>query len=227
MKKNNILKLGLILLFVLFFNLVVFLVTKKEHHTTTFWVAYAFVMVSYGFLAFAFLIVGNPKQKVFSGLSYFALTIIYHVLALLLGIIFMFLYKMNFIAPFLIQSLLVILYIGITIIGLMGDNIVKGSLERDEKNKQFLKRLAFQVSVFEQTVSDENLKKQLNRLFESISSSPFHTEAGVEEIESRLVETIDDLKDAVEDHDYPLVEKLTEDALKVVKERNNYLKLNH
>jgi Txe/YoeB family toxin of Txe-Axe toxin-antitoxin module len=81
--------------------------------------------------------------------------------------------------------------------------------------------------VFEQTVSDENLKKQLNRLFESISSSPFHTEAGVEEIESRLVETIDDLKDAVEDHDYPLVEKLTEDALKVVKERNNYLKLNH
>ena len=49
----------------------------------------------------------------------------------------MFLYKMNFIAPFLIQSLLVILYMGITIIGLMGDNIVKGSLERDEKNKQF------------------------------------------------------------------------------------------
>ena len=52
----------------------------------------------------------------------------------------------------------------------------------DEKNKQFLKRLAFQVSVFEQTVSDENLKKQLNRLFESISSSPFHTEAELKKL---------------------------------------------
>lgn len=225
MKKNNVLKLALILLMVLTFNLLVFLLTKK--YTTTFWISYVFVMISYAFLALALFIVGNPKQKVLSGLSYFGLTVCYHALAFLLSVIFMFAKSLQYIAPFIIQSLVVILYMGLTIIGLMGNNIVKGSLERDQNNKQFLKHLAFRVSVFEQTITDENLKKKLNNLFESISSSPYHTVSGVVEIEQRLVAKVEKLGEAVNELDYPMVEKLTGEAQKVVIERNNYLKLNH
>lgn len=225
MKKNNVLKLALILLMVLTFNLLVFLLTQK--FTTTFWVSYAFVMISYGFVALAVFNVGNPKQKVFYGLSYFGLTICYHALALVLGVIFMLAKNMGYIAPFIIQSLVLILYLGLNIIGLMGNNIVKSSLERDQNNKHFLKRLAFKVSVLEQTVTDESLKGKLNNLFDRISSSPFHTEPGVEEVEQRLVAKVEELSAAVHDADYELANNLTDEAQKLVAERNNYLKLNH
>ena len=65
MKKNNILKLGLILLFVLFFNLVVFLVTKRN--TTQ--LPSGLLMLCDGVLWIPSVCLfnsRNPKQKIFS-----------------------------------------------------------------------------------------------------------------------------------------------------------------
>jgi hypothetical protein len=223
MKKNDFLKIILVLLLVLPFNLVVFLVNVE--HTATFWVSYGFVMFSYILLGVALFSAGK-HQKVFSGLSFLALTLIYNVLALFLGIIFIIAHDIIVVFPFIAQSFLVIFYIGLCIIGLMGTNLTADKLAKDDEHLRFLNTLAYQVSVLEQRATEETVKKHLNELFETLKSSPYNSNPGAREIEQRLSDKVEELKKAMAALDYALTDKLAKEALIILAERNNYLKIN-
>jgi hypothetical protein len=223
MKKNDFWKIILILLLVLPFNMVVFLVSVE--HTATFWVSYGFVMFSYILLGVALFSAGK-RTKVFSGLSFLALTLIYNFLALLLGIIFIIAHDIIVVFPFIAQSFLVIVYIGLCIIGLMGTNLTSEKLARDDEHLRFLNTLAYQVSVLEQRATDEKAKKHLSELFEALKSSPYNSNSGAREIEQRLTQKVEELRKAMDALDYALTDKLAGEALTILAERNNYLKIN-
>jgi hypothetical protein len=225
MKKNDFWKIILILVLVLPFNLAVFLATCKADRTATFWVSYGFVMFSNILLGVALFSAGK-RTKVFSGLSFLALTLIYNVLALLLGIIFIIAHDIIVVFPFIAQSFLVIFYIGLSIIGLMGTNLTAEKLARDDEHLRFLNTLAYQVSILEQRATDEPVKKHLNELFEALKSSPYNSNPGAREIEQRLEAKVEELKKAMAALDYALTDRLAGEALTILAERNNYLKIN-
>ena len=125
------LQLGLIFgIFLVAYNIVVFLVAEKFH--TSFWISFIFVLLAFLFMAFAFFFVSDEKRKKqVVGMPITVLTTMYYVIELIMGTIFMF-FDVSFVAVFLPQFLLFVLFVVCFIPAVLSENNYKSTEQKTD-----------------------------------------------------------------------------------------------
>lgn len=227
MKKDTIRWIiGLGVLLVLYI-LIAFLVPFA--HTATYWVSVGFTLISFGVTAAALYIafIKHPDAKSrFYGFPIARIGVIYGVLQLVTGILFM---ALAAVAPVWAALLVFAVLLGAAVIGLISaEAVVEEIRSQDVKLKKdvsFMRGLQSKVNQMATQCDNPDAATAVRSFAEGLRYSDPVSSAAIAEIEADLRVAVDELQAAVVDGDSNTVKQLCRKASLLLAERNRLCKL--
>jgi hypothetical protein len=227
MKKNQIRGIVVLAILAVVYSVVVFLVPFAK--TAVFWLSYLFTLVALvgaGYAAKTAFHQGNPQSK-FYGFPIAKLGVIYFIIQLVLGLVFMGLSK---IVPLWIPVVLYIVLLGAAAIGLIAADATREEVQRQDvqlkKDVSAMRALQSKANALVNQASDGESTAALTGLADALRySDPVSSEA-TGQLEADLAATVDELQQAVVEGDQPAIQALCRKATAVLAERNRVCKLN-
>lgn len=224
MKKDTIRgSIGIGVLLILYI-LIAFLVPFAK--TATFWVSFVFTLIAFCVVAASIYIafVKNPDAKSkFYGFPIAKLGVIYGVVQLIAGLIFM---ALGVWIPVWVAVLIYAIALGVAAIGLISADAVREEIQRQDvklkKDVSFMRNLQSKVC----QMATQCDAPELKRFAEDIRYSDPVSSDALGDIEQELAVAVEELQAAVVDGDGESVAQLCRKASAVLSERNRLCKLN-
>lgn len=224
MNKNTIRgMLGMAVLLVLFI-LVAFLIPFV--HTAVFWVSFVFTLVAFAVVSTALYIAFGKQpgaKSKFYGFPIAKIGVIYGVVQLIAGLIFM---ALGVWIPVWVAVLVYAIVLGAAAIGLISADAVREEIQRQDvklkKDVSFMRNLQSKVCQMATQCDAPELKK----FAEDIRYSDPVSSDALGDIEQELAAAVEELQAAVVDGDSESVAQLCRKASAVLSERNRLCKLN-
>ena len=195
-------------------------------HTATFWVSFVFTLIAFCVVAASIYIafVKNPDAKSrFYGFPIAKLGVIYGVVQLIAGLIFM---ALGVWIPVWVAVLIYAIALGAAAIGLISADAVREEIQRQDvkfkKDVSFMRNLQSKVCQMATQCDAPELKK----FAEDIRYSDPVSSDALGDIEQELAAAVEELQAAVVDGDSESVAQLCRKASAVLSERNRLCKLN-
>ena len=223
MKKDTIRgSIGIGVLLILYI-LIAFLVPFAK--TATFWVSFVFTLIAFCVVAASIYIafVKNPDAKSkFYGFPIAKLGVIYGVVQLIAGLIFM---ALGLWIPVWVAVLIYAIALGVAAIGLISADAVRDEIQRQDvklkKDVSFMRNLQSKVC----QMATQCDAPELKRFAEDIRYSDPVSSDALGDIEQELAAAVEELQAAVVDGDSESVAQLCRKASAVLSERNRLCKL--
>lgn len=194
-------------------------------HTATFWVSFMFTLIAFCVVAASIYIafVKNPDAKSrFYGFPIAKLGVIYGVVQLIAGFIFM---ALGVWIPVWVAVLVYAIALGSVAIGLISADAVREEIQRQDvklkKDVSFMRNLQSKVCQMATQCDAPELKK----FAEDIRYSDPVSSDALGDIEQELAAAVEELQAAVVDGDSESVAQLCRKASAVLSERNRLCKL--
>ena len=194
-------------------------------HTATFWVSFMFTLIAFCVVAASIYIafVKNPDAKSrFYGFPIAKLGVIYGVVQLIAGFIFM---ALGVWIPVWVAVLVYAIALGSVAIGLISADAVRDEIQRQDvklkKDVSFMRNLQSKVCQMATQCDAPELKK----FAEDIRYSDPVSSDALGDIEQELAAAVEELQAAVVDGDSESVAQLCRKASAVLSERNRLCKL--
>lgn len=219
MKKTQILWWAIRLIFIIVFNVVVFLII--EDFTMSFWVSYGFIHFAYLMLLFSSLSSPRVKDKFVFGYPLIYLSIFYFVLEFLIGIIFMIFKTATFNVSFIPQFILAAIFGIIYIFNMIGNETSIASEKESARNIFFIKNATSEINLLMSQVSDIPLRKRLEKLYDSIRSSQVKSDPALAGIEANIMVKIEKIREQISERDFKNVIITIDEIMALVSERNS------
>jgi protein-S-isoprenylcysteine O-methyltransferase Ste14 len=227
MKKDQIRGIVVLAILAVVYSVVVFLVPFAK--TAVFWLSYLFTLVALvgaGYAAKTAFQQGNPQSK-FYGFPIAKLGVIYFIIQLVLGLVFMGLSK---IVPLWIPVVLYVVLLGAAAIGLIAADATREEVQRQDvqlkKDVSAMRALQSKANALVNQAPDGESTAALTDLADALRySDPVSSEA-TGQLEVDLAATVDELQQAVVEGDQPAIQALCRKATAVLAERNRVCKLN-
>ena len=223
MKKDTmrgIVGLGVLLIL---YILIAFLIPFAK--TATYWVSFVFTLIAFCVVAASIYIafVKNPDAKSkFYGFPIAKLGVIYGVVQLIAGLIFM---ALGVWIPVWVAVLIYAIALGVAAIGLISADAVREEIQRQDvklkKDVSFMRNLQSKVCQMATQCDAPELKK----FAEDIRYSDPVSSDALGDIEQELAAAVEELQAAVVDGDSESVAQLCRKASAVLSERNRLCKL--
>ena len=195
-------------------------------HTATFWVSFMFTLIAFCVVAASIYIafVKNPDAKSrFYGFPIAKLGVIYGVVQLIAGFIFM---ALGVWIPVWVAVLVYAIALGSVAIGLISADAVREEIQRQDvklkKDVSFMRNLQSKVC----QMATQCDAPELKRFAEDIRYSDPVSSDALGDIEQELAAAVEELQAAVVDGDSESVAQLCRKASAVLAERNRLCKLN-
>lgn len=182
------------------YNLFVFLLIKPQ--TSAFWISYVFMLIAFGSQLFSLSQAGKSLdvETVFFGIPLVSFSVFYFFAELFASTVFMlFQNHVGVIAPVLVQILLLAVFAIFAILSIAGRDATKAVNDDYKSKRNGIKSLSVDVELLAKDISDPTLKKALSRLAENIRFSDPMTTDVVADVDNRIRQGIDDLREACEE----------------------------
>lgn len=223
MSKKSILWIILDLVFLLVFNTVFFVASGFEHPAS--------VWISYGFIHFAYLMIlatpvltkSSSSSSVF-GFSIYSISSGYFFIEFIVGLVFIFIKSESFKAALIVQIIIAGIYAALLITHLLANESTADSVERHENEVAFIKTVSSRVKSLNNCVSDKKAKKEIERAYDAIHSSPTKSIDSVRSIETQIQNLVSDLENAVSSNNVQDIISLSVEIVKFIDERNRKLR---
>ena len=203
------------------YNLIVFISTPNM--TVTFWVAYAFSVLSFVSLACVIVFNGTNKDNVIYGFSIYAVNIAYLVLQIIVGSIFIVFSAIS--VKITIVTEVVSVFLVIALFLLLGKTNGQ-KLTDDTKDKVlFIKLLSNDIAVLIDKTSDTTILSRLEDLKDTIDSSDPMSHTSLALVDQKISNKIANLSDIVSANDTVKVEEVIDEIEQMLAERNRKCKV--
>ncbi len=222
--KKNILFLATLSIFLLVFEILFFLLGDNSTRTTSLWISYGFIHFSYLiFVLSVFVNKGGPGDNGYD-VSTVYVTWKYFVLEFIVGLIFIWINSESIGWALTVQLLLAAISIVIWFVNLMANEHTDNSLRVQEKEFAYIQTCSLKLKMISNNLSDIDAKKFVEKCYDAVCSSPSRSNANLAMIEKVILDSIDELEEAVYTNNIDLIKDKSNKILRLIAERNLKLK---
>ena len=223
MKKINVLWLILNLIFLIVFNAIFFVAGGVEHNASV-WVSYGFIHFAYFMLLLTPKLIRKGKSAAVFGFSLYSISAVYFLIEFVTGIIFILVSPESFSAAFLVQLCIAGLY-GILLVSHMISNEYTANAEEKRQIQiAYVKDASAKLKGLLENISDKETKKKVERVYDTIYSSPVKSHPDLEQKETHILQSINELERAITSGNKEDIISIANSLLSSINERNNLLK---
>jgi len=223
MKKPNFLWAILNSIFLVVFNVLFFVLGGTEHNTSV-RMSYAFIHFAYFMLLLTPKLVDKRKNLAVFGYSLYSISSIYFLTQFFIGILFILVAPEGYKAALSVQLCIAGLY-GIILVSYMIANEHTASAEEKRQVEiAYVKNASIKLKSLLERINDKETKKSVERVHNTIYSSPAKSHPDLAEMETQILESINELESTVATSDKEKIISTASALLVLVNERNNLLK---
>jgi hypothetical protein len=223
MKRTNRLWIILDLIFLVVFN-AVFFVAGGFAHKPSVWISYGFIHFAYLMLLITPALTRKGKSASVFGFSLCSVSTAYFLAGLAIGAVFILINPDSYKTPLLVQLCVAALY-GIALISNMIATENTADAEENRAHQiDYVKKASVELKGILDNISDKEAKKKVEKLYDTLYSSPVKSHRGLTQTESQILESIDELGSAVSSGNKDRIIALADSLLAAVNERNRQLK---
>ena len=215
------------LIFLVVFNAFFFLLVKE--FTTSVWISYGFIHFAYFMLLITGTLVRKGKSESVFTFPLFFLSWIYFIVVLITGVFFIWVVPIwadpeAYRASLLIQLSFAGIY-GILLVTHMIANEWTADAEKERQvHISFIKDASAKMKGLVDSVSDKDVRKKVERVYDALYSSPVKSHPELATAEERILRSIRTLESAIAAGDRDEIVSLAGSLETAINERNRQLK---
>ena len=226
MKRVNTLWIILDLIFLVIFNVFFFVIGGFEHVVSV-WISYAFIHFAYLMLLLTPKLIRPGKSSAVFGFSLYSISSAYFLVEFITGIAFIVFSFEKYKPVFLVQLSIAGLYGIILISHMIANEHTADAEEKRQDQISFIKDASAKIKGLLENIKDKEAKKNVERLYDLLNSSPVKTHPNLMDIESRITTSINGLEHVVATGNKEGIISVANSLLFLINERNNLLKSIH
>ena len=191
----------------------------------------ASILISYCFIHFAYLmlittplLIRKSKSAHVFGYSLYTISAVYFLIQFIIGIIFIIISPKSTTIAFLIQLCIAGLYGIILIANLIANEHTANAEEKRQHKIAYVKDASAKLKILLENISDKEAKKQVERVYDAVYSSPVKSNQNLAIIEYNIIESINKLEDEIYAKNNENIVTLAKLLLNEINERNIRLK---
>jgi hypothetical protein len=223
MKKVNVLWIILDLIFLVIFNVMFFIIGGFEHNASV-WLSYAFIHFAYFMLLLTPLFIRKNKFPTVLGFPLYSISTIYFFVEFVVGIVFILIAPESINIALLVQLCIAGLYGIVLIANMIANEHTVEAVEKRQKEISYIKDASIKMKKLLDFVTDKELKKKVEKIYDEISSSPIKSHPDLELRESQIFNSIGELESEISAGNNENIIIISDKLLALIKERNIELK---
>lgn len=223
MDKKRTLWILLDLVFLIVFN-VVFFVAGGSDHPASVWISYGFIHFAYIILLITPFLIRKPINTAVLRLSLYSISLAYFVVAFVVGLIFIFTHPESYKAALITQVIIVGIYAVMLISHMLANESTTDSIEQHEMELRYVKEASSKLKGIMDSISDKQLYKKVEKLYDLLHSSPAKSNNFVQDYELTVLDLINALESNIDRNDILAAENTISKIERNASERNRRLK---
>lgn len=223
---TNAKKLWILLdaVFLLVFN-IVFFVLGGAQQDQSIWIAYGFIHFAYLMLLLTPLFVHGGSSSTLFGMSLYTISFDYFAVTFLCGLMFMIWFPDKGTLSLVTQVIITGIYAICFLAHMLANEKTGEALVVHDRELQFVKQSASQLQAVLNRTQNSLLRKKAERAYDLARTSQVKTDQSVHGLENVILNNIELLLMASSAHDDKKVEKLLDQIIEGIEERQRLLKL--
>ena len=210
---------------ILIFNLLFFSIGGSDHDIAV-WIAYVAIHLAYLCAIITPLFVKKDKHQMVKALPLLSISSINFIVQLIVGTIIILISPSDHVASLVTELILLIIFLAAFVSVLFFNADTATATARQKEEICFIRDLSGRVKLLMGRHVDEKLDKRLERLYDTLSTSPTRSYEEAKPLESELRLMIGELETAVIDKRTDDAERIIDDALLLIEKiriiiRNN------
>ena len=223
MTKQNTLWIILDLVFLIVFNAVFFVLGGTEHNASV-WISYAFIHFAYLMLLLTQKLIRAGKSSAVFGFSLYSISAAYFLVGFVTGVIIILIAPESYRGAFLVQLCIAGIYGVMLISHILANEKTAGVEEKRQHQNLYVKDASAKIKGLLEKVSDKEVKKKIERLYDALYSSPVKSHNSLAQMENSILISIIEIESAVSVGNKARIVSLANAVLAAVNERNIRLK---
>lgn len=224
MKKSKILGSMIHLIILALFNALYFGLGGTDHPASA-WISYGFIHFSYLMMTLTPFITQKGKDRATYSSSMYAITSTYFFIELIVGGIIIIVapegHKFSLFSQLIMSAIYLIILFG----NMMADEHTAKAVEKHKAELMYVKESCAMLKAILSDISDKQLYRQVKKAYDLIQSSPVKSASSVHNIESQVINEIDNLGLAVRNGDATAISAAVDKITRLANDRNRSLRL--
>ena len=176
------------------YNILIFVIFSE--FSAVFWLSYAFTLIAFAAqcISMYFALKRHEIETIFFGMPLTSLSFFYLIAQAVVGVIFMFFQGVNTTIPFVIQLLMLAIFLVVAIIAIMArDTVMQVADDIKTKTVQH-KSTHIDVEMLYTACTHPELKERLRKLAQTIKYSDPMTNDAIADVEYRIMQKLSELR---------------------------------
>ena len=213
------------LVFLAVFNAIFFVVGGTEHNTSV-WISYAFIHLGVMLLFLMPLFVTRSDSAHVFGASLYSIWTVYFTVTFIAGLVFILVAPEKMSTAFIVQLIILGTFLVLLFALKGGDERIKSTEQKGRMERQYFNEAAGELKRLFDKADDAWLKKQIEKVYDSIKASPTKSFIEIKDIEENINDEIQKLKNACETDKEKAI-KILKSLDDLIAERNKQSKLKY
>lgn len=223
MNKKRSLWVLLDLVFLIAFNIIFFIAGGMSHPTSV-WISYGFIHFSYVMLLITPFFVNKSINTAVLGFPIYSISSTYFMLTFVIGLIFILVRPESYKGALIVQIIIFGVYAVMLISHMIANESTVDSIERHEIELRYIKDSSAKLMGIMDSMSDKQLCKKVEKLYDLLHSSPTKSNNSVRDYELKVLDLIDVLEGNISRNDIAAAETTISKIERNASERNRRLK---
>ena len=226
MKKTSILWAILNLIFLIIFNAIFFVAGGTDHNASV-WTSYGFIHFAYLMLLLTPKLIRKGKSAAVFGFSLYSISTVYFLIEFVTGIIFILVAPESYKAALLVQLCMAGLYGIMLVAHILSNEYTAEAEEKRQYQIAYVKDASAKLKALLENIEDKETKKTVERVYDTIYSSPVKSHPNIAQKEIQILQSINDLEQAVISGRKEDITSVSKSLLVSINERNSLIKTLH
>lgn len=223
---KNVIKGVLYAIFPLLFN-VLFFTIGGFYHPASVWISYVWIHVAYGIMVATPLFARKTQSAMIFNFTAGAISSVYFVVELTVGLIFIFIGADSVKATIIIQLIPFCMFAFIFLVNMLHNEHTADNEQRRAVEISFIKTASSKVKFLMGCTSDVVLKAKIESVYDLLHSSPSKSNLSVKELENSVMMMIGELGMILEENNLEEANKLVRKIQYAMEERNRIVALSN
>lgn len=224
MKKSKILGSLIHLIVLALFNALYFGLGGVDQPASA-WISYGFIHFSYVMMILTPYITQKGKDRATYAASMYTITSAYFIIELIVGGIIIIVAPEGHKFSLFSQLIMAAVYLIILFGNMMADEHTAKAVEKHEAELIYVKESCSMLKAILSDIADKQMYRKVEKAYDLIQSSPVKSSPSVHNIESQVMNEIDNLGFAVRNGDDAAISASAEKIVRLANERNRLLRL--
>jgi hypothetical protein len=194
------------------------------NHTAIVWISYGFIHFAYFMLLLTPYLIRRSKSVAVFGFSLYSISAVYFFTEFITGIIFILVSPEKYAVALLVQLCIAGLYGIILVSNMIANESTADAEEKRQYQIAYVKNASVKLKGLMDSVSDKEVKKKIENVYDAVYSSPVKSHTDLAQIEDSILQSINEIEDQISAGNKEKIISLANSLLGTVNERNIRLK---